>query len=65
MTEEKGDLISRLEKLLASKQEAVRRYQKRKKEVVDFDLRSAYDILQTASEGDEMKLQSLLDQWKK
>lgn len=65
MTEGKGDLLSGLEKLLALKQEAARRYQKRKKEVVDFDIRAAYDILQTSSEGDEMRLQSILNQLKK
>lgn len=65
MTKEKGDLLPGMERLLVLKQEAGRRYQKRKKEVVDFDIRSVYDILQTSSEGDEMRLQSLMSQLKK
>ena len=58
---EKKDLVAEVEELIKLKQQAARKYQLRKKEVVDFDIRAAYDVLQLASEGDESKFRALID----
>ena len=59
MTEGKKDIVAELEDLIRLKQECSRKYQLRKKEVVDFDIRAAYDILQLSSEGDESRLRAV------
>jgi len=56
----KQELLTELEELIKMKQEAAGKYQLRKKEIVDFDIRSAYDILQLSSEGDETRLRTLM-----
>ncbi len=58
---EKKDLVAEVEELIKLKQQAARKYQLRKKEVLDFDIRAAYDVLQLASEGDESRFRGLID----
>lgn len=51
--------IKVLAKLLESKREALKRYREHKMQILDFDIREYYDILQTATEVDETKLSLL------